>query len=158
VIGYDIAWLLSRHRAHAKARRHVDRRRDLPGEIEDRLQIGIDKPIPPRRVATSSTRRSSSRRSGRPVQAAGADELHLRRRPDDHRGVVRRATRNTHHSGVYRSCERKKTSPAIDIVTPNNMRMYAQRAYEAGKPCPILHFHRHPSDGSAGRGVQGTHG
>jgi 2,5-furandicarboxylate decarboxylase 1 len=41
------------------------------------------------------------------------------------------------NSGVYRFMVKEKNLTGIDIVTPNNMRMYAQRAYEAGRPCPI---------------------
>ncbi|HYH41522.1 MAG TPA: UbiD family decarboxylase, partial [Burkholderiales bacterium] len=41
------------------------------------------------------------------------------------------------NSGVYRFMVKEKNLTGIDIVTPNNMRMYAQRALEAGRPCPI---------------------
>jgi 2,5-furandicarboxylate decarboxylase 1 len=41
------------------------------------------------------------------------------------------------NSGVYRFMVKEKNLTGIDIVTPNNMRMFAQRAYEAGRPCPI---------------------
>ena len=41
------------------------------------------------------------------------------------------------NSGMYRFMVKEKNLTGIDIVTPNNMRLYAQRAYEAGRPCPI---------------------
>jgi 2,5-furandicarboxylate decarboxylase 1 len=41
------------------------------------------------------------------------------------------------NSGIYRFIVKEKSLTGIDIVTPNNMRLFAQRAYEAGRPCPI---------------------
>jgi 2,5-furandicarboxylate decarboxylase 1 len=41
------------------------------------------------------------------------------------------------NSGIYRFIVKEKNLTGIDIVTPNNMRLFAQRAYEAGKPLPI---------------------
>src|SRR5207249_1563547 len=41
------------------------------------------------------------------------------------------------NSGMSRFMVKEKNLTGIDIVTPNNMRLYAQRAYEAGRPCPI---------------------
>jgi 2,5-furandicarboxylate decarboxylase 1 len=41
------------------------------------------------------------------------------------------------NSGIYRFLVKEKNLTGIDIVTPNNMRLFAQRAYEAGRPCPI---------------------
>jgi 2,5-furandicarboxylate decarboxylase 1 len=41
------------------------------------------------------------------------------------------------NAGMYRFMVKEKNLTGIDIVTPNNMRLFAQRAYEAGKPCPI---------------------
>src|SRR5438093_312837 len=41
------------------------------------------------------------------------------------------------NSGMYRFMVKEKNLTGIDIVTPNNMRLYAQRTYEAGRPCPI---------------------
>src|SRR5882724_149531 len=38
---------------------------------------------------------------------------------------------------MYRFMVKEKNLTGIDIVTPNNMRLFAQRAYEAGRPCPI---------------------
>jgi 3-polyprenyl-4-hydroxybenzoate decarboxylase and related decarboxylases len=41
------------------------------------------------------------------------------------------------NSGIYRFIVKEKSLTGIDIVTPNNMRMFAQRAYEQGRPLPI---------------------
>jgi 2,5-furandicarboxylate decarboxylase 1 len=41
------------------------------------------------------------------------------------------------NSGIYRFIVKEKNLTGIDIVTPNNMRLFAQRAYEQGKALPI---------------------
>src|SRR2546428_664172 len=41
------------------------------------------------------------------------------------------------NSGIYRFIVKEKSLTGIDIVTPNNMRLFAQRAYEAKRPLPI---------------------
>ena len=41
------------------------------------------------------------------------------------------------NSGIYRFIVKEKNLTGIDIVTPNNMRMFAQRAYQQGRPLPI---------------------
>src|SRR4029434_4976052 len=41
------------------------------------------------------------------------------------------------NSGIYRFIVKEKSLTGIDIVTPNNMRMFAQRAYEQKQPLPI---------------------
>src|SRR4030042_364399 len=41
------------------------------------------------------------------------------------------------NSGIYRFIVKEKALTGIDLVTPNNMRLFAQRAFEAGRPCPI---------------------
>ncbi len=50
--------------------------------------------------------------------------------------------------GIYRFMLKEKTlSAEIDIVTPNNMRFFAQRALERGEPLPIsISLGIHPSD------------
>jgi 2,5-furandicarboxylate decarboxylase 1 len=51
------------------------------------------------------------------------------------------------NSGVYRFIVKEKNLTGIDIVTPNNMRLFAQRAYEAGRPCPIsISIGTHPME------------
>ena len=42
------------------------------------------------------------------------------------------------NSGIYRFIVKEKSLTGIDIVTPNNMRLFAQRAYEAGPPAADL--------------------
>jgi len=54
---------------------------------------------------------------------------------------------------------KEKNLTGIDIVTPNNMRLFAQRAYEAGRPCPIsISIGNHPFEnlGSGFRAPLGT--
>ena len=41
------------------------------------------------------------------------------------------------NSGIYRFIVKEKSLTGIDIVTPNNMRLFAQRAFEQGRPLPI---------------------
>src|SRR5207253_5849493 len=41
------------------------------------------------------------------------------------------------NSGIYRFIVKEKSLTGIDIVTPNNMRLFAQRAYESGRALPI---------------------
>ena len=49
------------------------------------------------------------------------------------------------NSGIYRFIVKEKSLTGIDIVTPNNMRLFAQRAFEAGRRAD-LDLDRHPSD------------
>ncbi len=41
------------------------------------------------------------------------------------------------NSGIYRFIVKEKSLTGIDIVTPNNMRLFAQRAFERKEPLPI---------------------
>ena len=50
------------------------------------------------------------------------------------------------NSGIYRFIVKEKSLTGIDIVTPNNMRLFAQRAFERKEPLPISISHRHASD------------
>src|SRR5689334_7222882 len=109
------------------------------GEIEQKLRQGIDHPIAPRYVETARHKQvirigedvdlfklpipMSSIYDGGPMITAGV--------------VIARDPEYGLNSGVYRFMVKEKNLTGIDIVTPNNMRMFAQRAYEAGKPCPI---------------------
>src|SRR6185369_820697 len=118
-------------------------------QIEAKLQHGIDHPIPPRRVATSPTKERilsgdevdlfrlpvpmSSIYDGGPMITAGV--------------VIARDPEHGMNSGVYRFMLKERALTGIDIVTPNNMRLFAQRAYEAGKPCPIsISIGTHPME------------
>jgi 2,5-furandicarboxylate decarboxylase 1 len=63
------------------------------------------------------------------------------------------------NSGIYRFMVKEKNLTGIDIVTPNNMRLFAQRAFEAGKPLPIsISIGNHPFEnlGSGFRAPLGT--
>ncbi len=119
------------------------------GEIEAKLQHGIDHPLPPRRVASSPTKEvvhkgdavdlfrlpvpMSSIYDGGPMITAGV--------------VIARDAEYGMNCGCYRFMVKEKNLVGIDIVTPNNMRLFAQRAYEAGKPCPIsISIGTHPME------------
>lgn len=108
-------------------------------EIEAKLKQAIDNPLPPKMLKTSPTREvvmkgddvdlyklpipMSSIYDGGPMITAG---IAIARDPDH--GL---------NAGIYRFIVKEKNITGIDLVTPNNMRHFAQRAYEAGRPCPI---------------------
>src|SRR4029453_15007446 len=108
-------------------------------EIEDKLKQAIDHPIPPKYVRSPPPRGvvllgddvalfklpipMSSIYDGGPMITAGV--------------VIASDPEYGLNTGVYRFMVKEKNLTGIDIVTPNNMRMYAQRAYEQGRPCPI---------------------
>jgi 2,5-furandicarboxylate decarboxylase 1 len=108
-------------------------------EIEEKLKAAIDRPIPPRHVKTSPTREvtltgdevdlyrlpipMSSIYDGGPMITAGV--------------VITRDPELGMNSGIYRFIVKEKNLTGIDIVTPNNMRLFAQRAFERGEPLPI---------------------
>jgi 2,5-furandicarboxylate decarboxylase 1 len=137
VIGYDIPVVSGIIRSRARAMMALGC--DTYREIEDKLQRAIDRPIPPKRVNTSPTREvvllgddvdlyrlpipMSSIYDGGPMITAGV--------------VIARDPELGMNSGIYRFIVKEKNLTGIDIVTPNNMRLFAQRAYEAGKPLPI---------------------
>lgn len=109
------------------------------GEIEEKLKRAIDHPIPPVMVNTSRSREvmrvgddvdlfklpipMSSIYDGGPMITAGV--------------VIARDPQLGWNSGIYRFIVKEKALTGIDIVTPNNMRLFAQRAFEAGRPLPI---------------------
>ena len=109
------------------------------GQIEQRLRQGIDNPIAPHYVETPAHKQvimqgdevdlfklpipMSSIYDGGPMITAGV--------------VIARDPEYGLNSGCYRFMVKEKNLTGIDIVTPNNMRMYAQRAFEAGRVCPI---------------------
>jgi len=108
-------------------------------EIEDKLAQAINHPIPPKYVKTSPAREvvvvgeevdlyklpipMSSIFDGGPMITAGV--------------VIARDPELGINSGIYRFIVKEKSLTGIDIVTPNNMRLFAQRAYENGRPLPI---------------------
>jgi 2,5-furandicarboxylate decarboxylase 1 len=108
-------------------------------EIEDKLQQAIDRPIPPKYLKSSPAREvvllddavdlyklpipMSSIYDGGPMITAGV--------------VITRDPEFGINSGIYRFIVKEKNLTGIDIVTPNNMRMFAQRAYAQGRALPI---------------------
>jgi len=108
-------------------------------EIEEKLKNAIDHPIPPIMVNISPTREvtmvgeevdlfklpipMSSIYDGGPMITAGV--------------VIAKDPELGWNSGIYRFIVKEKNLTGIDIVTPNNMRLFAQRAYDAGRPLPI---------------------
>ena len=130
-------------------------------EIEFRLERGIEKPIPPRYVESCASKQvimtgkdvdlfslpipMFSIYDGGPMITAG---ITIARDPEF--GL---------NSGIYRFMVKEKNLTGIDIVTPNNMRLFAQRAFEAGKPLPIsISIGNHPFEnlGSGFRAPLGT--
>ncbi len=116
-------------------------------EIEMRLQQGIDHPIAPKYVESAPAKQvvtigkdvdlfslpipMFSISDGGPMITAG---ITIARDPEF--GL---------NSGIYRFLVKERNLTGIDIVTPNNMRLFAQRAYEAGRPCPIsISIGNHP--------------
>ncbi len=108
-------------------------------EIEDKLSAAIAKPIPPQYVKTSPTREvtltgddvdlfklpipMSSIYDGGPMITAGV--------------VIARDPELGFNSGIYRFIVKEKALTGIDLVTPNNMRLFVQRALERKEPLPI---------------------
>jgi 2,5-furandicarboxylate decarboxylase 1 len=108
-------------------------------ELEYKLAQGIAKPIPPKYVKTSPTREvtmvgddvdlyklpipMSSIYDGGPMITAGV--------------VIARDPELGINSGIYRFLVKEKALTGIDIVTPNNMRLFVQRALERNEPLPI---------------------
>jgi 2,5-furandicarboxylate decarboxylase 1 len=116
-------------------------------EIEARLRQAIDHPIPP-----------VYRDGGREVTVRG-DDVDLFSLPipicsvDDGgpmitAGVVMaRDPEYGVNAGVYRFLVKERNLTGIDIVTPNNLRLFAQRALDAGRSCPIsISIGVHPFD------------
>ena len=137
VIGYDIPVVSGIIRTRERATMSMGCA--SYGEIEGKLKHAIDHPIPPKHVQGAPVREvvtvggdvdlyklpipMCSIYDGGPVITAGV--------------VIARDPELGVNSGIYRFIVKEKNLTGIDIVTPNNMRLFAQRAYEAGRPCPI---------------------
>ena len=137
VIGYDMPVVSGIIRTKERAVMALGC--DTFREIEDKLKQGLERPIPPKYVKTSPTREvvmlgddvdlyklpipMSSIYDGGPMITAGV--------------VIARDPELGINSGIYRFIVKEKSLTGIDIVTPNNMRLFAQRALEQGRPCPI---------------------
>ena len=108
-------------------------------EIEDLLQRGISNPIASKYVDAAPVHEvfidgdqvdlyklpipMSSIYDGGPMITAG---VAMARDPEF--GL---------NSGIYRFIVKEKNLTGIDLVTPNNMRMFAQRALARGQPLPV---------------------
>jgi 2,5-furandicarboxylate decarboxylase 1 len=137
VIGYDMPVVSGIIRSRERAVMSLGC--ETYAEIEEKLKRAIDHPIPPKYVKTSPTREvivlgddvdlyklpipMSSIYDGGPMITAGV--------------VIARDPELGFNSGMYRFIVKERNLTGIDIVTPNNMRLFAQRAYKAGRPCPI---------------------
>ncbi len=137
VIGYDIPVVSGIIRSRERAVMALGC--ESFAEIEQKLAQGIAKPIPPKYVKTSPTREvtlvgddvdlfklpipMSSIYDGGPMITAGV--------------VIARDPELGINSGIYRFIVKEKSLTGIDIVTPNNMRLFAQRAFERKEPLPI---------------------
>ena len=137
VIGYDMPVVSGIIRSRERAMMGLGA--ETYREIEDKLAAAIAKPIPPKHVKTSPTREvvmtgdevdlykipipMSSIYDGGPMITAGV--------------VIARDPELGINSGIYRFIVKEKNLTGIDIVTPNNMRLFAQRALERKEPLPI---------------------
>src|SRR5262245_19321603 len=137
VIGYDVPVVSGIIRS--KERAVMSMGCENFGEIEKKLAAAIAKPIPPKYVNGSPTRDvvmvgdevdlfklpipMSSIYDGGPMITAGV--------------VITKDPELGFNSGIYRFIVKEKALTGIDIVTPNNMRLFAQRAFERKEPLPI---------------------
>ena len=137
VIGYDIPVVSGIIRTQKRAAMGMGV--ENWSDIEALLERGINKPLPPRYVETAPHKQviqrgdevdlfklpvpMSSIYDGGPMITAGV--------------VIAKDPEFGLNSGMYRFMVKEKNITGIDIVTPNNMRLFAQRAFEAGRPCPI---------------------
>ncbi|HUZ73975.1 MAG TPA: UbiD family decarboxylase [Stellaceae bacterium] len=147
VIGYDMPVVSGIIRSQQRAILSMGCR-DYP-EIEAKLKAALDHPIPPKPVNTSATREivmkgddvdlyrlpipMSSIYDGGPMITAGI--------------AIARDPELGFNSGIYRFIVKERNLTGIDLVTPNNMRLFAERAYKAGRPCPIsISIGTHPME------------
>lgn len=137
VIGYDMPVVSGIIRSRERAMMAMGATEYL--QIEDKLKNGINNPISPQRVASSPTREivmsgddvdlyklpipMSSIYDGGPMITAGV--------------VIAKDAEFGMNTGIYRFMVKEKNLTGIDIVTPNNMRLFVQRAFETQRPLPI---------------------
>src|SRR5580693_9069092 len=159
VIGYDMPVVSGIIRTRERAMMAMGATEYL--QIEERLKKGLNNPIPPERVASSPTREivmkgddvdlyklpipMSSIYDGGPMITAGV--------------VIARDPEYGMNTGIYRFMVKEKNLTGIDIVTPNNMRLFARRALERGEPLPIsISIGTHPIEiaGAGYRAPLGT--
>jgi len=145
VIGYDMPVVSGIIRSRERAIMSMGC--ETYGEIEEKLKRALDNPIAPKMVKSSPTREVTivgddvdlyklpipmcSVFDGGPVITAGI--------------VIARDPELGINSGIYRFLVKEKALTGIDLVTPNNMRLFADRAFKAGKPLPIsISIGNHP--------------
>ncbi len=145
VIGYDMPVVSGIIRSRERAIMSMGC--ETYGEIEEKLKHALDHPIPPKMVASSPTREVTlvgddadlyklpipmcSVFDGGPVITAGI--------------VIAKDPELGINSGIYRFLVKEKGLTGIDLVTPNNMRLFADRAFKAGRPLPIsISIGNHP--------------
>jgi 2,5-furandicarboxylate decarboxylase 1 len=119
------------------------------GETEARLRRGLDRPLEPVTVKTGPARevvQTGDRvdlfalpvplfatRDGGPMITAGVT---LARDPEH--GL---------NAGIYRFQVKERNLTGIDIVTPNNLRSFAEKSQAAGQPLPIsISIGTHPTE------------
>lgn len=118
-------------------------------EIEARVRRGLDRPIDPVTRNTGPAREVIqngdavdlfrlpiplfSVLDGGPMITAGVTLAQ-----DDEHGL---------NAGIYRFLVKDRQTTGIDIVTPNNMRRFAEKAYRKGEPLPIsINIGTHPAE------------
>jgi len=137
VIGYDMPVVSGIIRSQKRAIMSMGC--ETYPEIEFRLERGIANPVAPRYVESCAAKQvirtgkdvdlfslpipMFSIYDGGPMITAGV--------------VMARDPEYGINSGVYRFLVKEKNLTGIDIVTPNNLRLFAQRALEAGRSLPI---------------------
>jgi 2,5-furandicarboxylate decarboxylase 1 len=144
VIGYDMPVLSGLIKSRARIAIALGCRFD---EAEAKLRRGLDRPMEPVMVTGGPVRDTVhtgdsvdlfalpiplfSVYDGGPTITAGVT---LARDPEH--GL---------NAGVYRFQVKERNLTGIDIVTPNNLRKFAERAYAAGRPLPIsINIGTHP--------------
>jgi 2,5-furandicarboxylate decarboxylase 1 len=118
-------------------------------EITDRLGRGLDQPIPPKYLGDNAKRNTLQEGDavdlfdlpvplfsiidGGPMITAGVILAQ-----DDELGL---------NAGVYRCLIKDRNTTGIDIVTPNNLRNLANKAYAKGEALPIsINIGTHPTE------------
>jgi 2,5-furandicarboxylate decarboxylase 1 len=159
VIGYDMPVVSGIIRSQKRAIMSMGC--ETYPEIEFRLERGIANPLAPRYVENAALKQviktgkdvdlfslpipMFSIYDGGPMITAG---ITIARDPEY--GL---------NSGIYRFMVKERNLTGIDIVTPNNMRLFAQRAFERGEALPIsISIGNHPFEnlGSGFRAPLGT--
>jgi 2,5-furandicarboxylate decarboxylase 1 len=122
-------------------------------EVEGKLRNGLDRPIPPEVVNSGPAREV--------LQEGDAVDLYslpvplfsiLDGGPMITAGVILAQDPELGlNAGIYRLLVKDRNTTGIDIVTPNNLRKLAEKAYAKGEPLPIsVNIGTHPASLIAG--------